>query len=257
MVTQIDHIVMTVDNLDAAIRDYEAAGFTVIPGGEHIGGASHNALVTFEDGAYFEIFAFKQQAEAHHWWPKSKRREGLVDFCLASSDLSADEAAIAARGIELLPLINGGRNRLDGVELKWKTIRAANLSSLLPFAIEDVTDRALRVPGGEASRHSAGFTGVAGVVIAVDSLDRIVPIYQAYFGTEGTAVTASIPGAGLAWRFDLPKHWIELAEPGSAHGSLRTIVETHGGGVAEIVLEGGPGGYLDETLTHGVPIRSA
>lgn len=257
MATQIDHIVMTVDQLDAAIRDYEAAGFTVIPGGEHIGGASHNALVTFEDGAYFEIFAFRKPAESHHWWEKSKRREGLVDFCVASSDLAADEAAIRERGIELLPLIDGGRNRLDGVELKWKTIRAASLSSLLPFAIEDVTDRELRVPGGAASRHAAGFTGVAGVVVAVDRLETIVPGYQAYFGIEGESVTASIPGAGAAWRFALPKHWIELAEPGASPGPLRTIVETHGGGVAEIVLTGGPGGYLDETLTHGVPIRSA
>lgn len=256
MATQIDHIVMTVDNLDAAIRDYAAAGFNVIPGGEHISGTSHNALVTFDDGAYFEIFAFKARDEDHHWWLKSKRREGLVDFCLASADLAADEQAIAGRGIELLPLINGGRNRLDGVPLKWKTIRVANQASLLPFAIEDVTERDLRVPVGNASIHPAGFTGVAGLVIAVDNLGTIVPAFQAYLGEPGEAVTASIPGAGSAHRFAIGPHWIELAEPGEVE-SLRAIVETHGGGVAEVVLTGGPGGYLDETLTHSVPIRCA
>lgn len=257
MATQIDHIVMTVDDLDAAIRDYTAAGFTVIPGGEHISGTSHNALVTFEDGAYFELFAFKQVDEGHHWWPKSKRREGLVDFCLASADLDAESAGIQERGIELLPLINGGRNRLDGVVLKWKTIRAASLSSMLPFAIEDVTSRDLRVPSGEASAHAAGFTGVAGIVIAVQDLGTIVPLYQAYLDQSGESEVSSIPGGGAAWRFELPTHWIELAEPGSDATPLRTIVETHGGGPAEIVLTGGPGGYLEESLTHGVPIRSA
>jgi hypothetical protein len=248
---------MTVDDLDAAIRDYEAAGFTVIPGGEHLSGTSHNALVTFDDGAYFEIFAFKASDEAHHWWPKAKRREGLVDFCLAADDLDAEYAAIVERGVELRPVIHGGRNRLDGIRLEWKTIRAASLNALLPFAIEDVTERSLRVPGGAASAHAAGFTGVAGIVLAVPSLSTILPGYQRYLGQSGEAVVSSIPGGGAAWRFALTNHWIELAEPGTADGPLRTIVETHGGGPAEIVLNGGPGGYLDDALTHGVPIRSA
>ncbi len=256
MVTQIDHIVMTVDNLDAAIRDYGAAGFNVTPGGEHIGGASHNALVTFADGAYFEIFAFKQSAEDHHWFAKSKRREGLVDFCLASSDLDAEHAAITRRGIELRPVIDGGRNRLDGVQLIWKTIRAVNPDSHLPFAIEDVTERSLRVPGGDTSAHPGGFTGVAGLVIAVDQLEPIVTAYRAYLGDEGEPTVSSIPGGGNAHRFIVGPHWLELVEPGEAP-SLRTIVETHGGGPAEIVLTGGPGGYLDDSLTHAVPIRSA
>ena len=256
MATQIDHIVMTVNDLESAIRDYEAAGFTVIPGGEHVSGTSHNALVTFADGAYFEVFAFKKPDERHHWYAKSLRREGLVDFCLASSDLAAEEQAIVARGVDLLPLIQGGRNRLDGVALKWMTLRSADPASLLPFAIEDVTDRALRVPGGEASSHPAGFTGVAGIVIAAPDLGTKVPLFQAYLGDDGESTIGSIPGSGAAHRFRVGPHWIELAEPGDAD-SLRTIIDTHGGGVAEVVLNGGPGGYLDETLTHGVPIRSA
>jgi len=257
MATQIDHIVMTVDNLDVAIRDYEAGGFTVTPGGTHLSGTSHNALVTFDDGAYFEIFAFIAPDAEHHWYPKSQRREGLVDFCLAASDLAAEEAAIRQRGVDLLPLIEGGRNRLDGVALKWKTIRASAPESLLPFAIEDVTPREHRVPGGAAANHPSGFTGVAGVVIAAPDLGSAVARYQLYLDQAGNAAESSIPGGGPAWRFELGPHWIEVAEPGEESTSLTTIVELHGGGPVEIVLTGGPGGYLDESQTHGVPIRSA
>ena len=51
MPLSIDHIVIAVADLDAAVRDYTALGFTVLPGGEHPRG-SRNALVVFADGAY-------------------------------------------------------------------------------------------------------------------------------------------------------------------------------------------------------------
>jgi len=57
----------------------------------------------------------------------------------------------------------GGRTRPDGVSLRW---RAAFLRAPLPFLIEDLTPRDLRVPGGDATRHANGVTGVATLVVA-------------------------------------------------------------------------------------------
>ena len=63
----------------------------------------------------------------------------------------------------------GGRTRPDGVELRWRT---AVLKSPLPFVIEDLTARDLRVPGGAAAEHANGATGIASVAIgAVDIAD--------------------------------------------------------------------------------------
>ncbi|MER3459556.1 MAG: hypothetical protein C4309_13850, partial [Chloroflexota bacterium] len=45
----LDHIVILVRDLAKAIEDYTALGFTIIPGGEHQGGASHNALIAFAE----------------------------------------------------------------------------------------------------------------------------------------------------------------------------------------------------------------
>ena len=55
MIRQIDHIVILVNELEQAIADYTGLGFTVVRGGDHPGGATHNALVVFADGAYFEL----------------------------------------------------------------------------------------------------------------------------------------------------------------------------------------------------------
>ena len=58
MIQSIDHIVILVRNLEEAIADYTALGFTVTPGGVHADGATHNALVPFDDGSYLELIAF-------------------------------------------------------------------------------------------------------------------------------------------------------------------------------------------------------
>src|SRR4051794_8519489 len=49
MIRAIDHVVILVNDLAATVADYTALGFTVTPGGEHTGGATHNALVVFAD----------------------------------------------------------------------------------------------------------------------------------------------------------------------------------------------------------------
>jgi hypothetical protein len=40
---QFDHLVHWVPDLDAAVRDYQALGFTVKPGGQHPQLGTHNA----------------------------------------------------------------------------------------------------------------------------------------------------------------------------------------------------------------------
>ena len=57
----IDHVVVAVNNLKHTIQDYEQLGFTVTIGGDHAHRGSHNALVTFQDGSYIELIAFKHE----------------------------------------------------------------------------------------------------------------------------------------------------------------------------------------------------
>ena len=65
MSLQLDHLVILVRDLESAIADYTALGFTVQRGGTHADGATHNALVGFADGSYLELIAFLKPAPAH------------------------------------------------------------------------------------------------------------------------------------------------------------------------------------------------
>jgi catechol 2,3-dioxygenase-like lactoylglutathione lyase family enzyme len=166
MLRQLDHVVFVVRDLRAAIDDYRRRGFTVTPGGEHADGVTHNAIVPFADGSYLELVAFHDlgQSLTHPWWTIAADGGGLADFALLSDDLAADTAALA--DLVRSPPQEGGRIRPDGIELRWRT---AVLKIPLPFVIEDLTARELRVPGGAATEHANGATGIASVVVgAVD-----------------------------------------------------------------------------------------
>lgn len=148
------------------MADHRRRGFTVTPGGEHAGGETHNALIAFADRSYLELVAFHDLGAPlnHRWWKLAADGGGLANFALLSDDLAADSVALADL-VESSPK-DGGRIRPDGVELKWRT---AQLKAPLPFVIEDVTARELRVPGGAAIEHANGARGIASVVVgAVD-----------------------------------------------------------------------------------------
>ncbi|WP_128694277.1 VOC family protein [Methanoculleus taiwanensis] len=54
---RIDHAVIVVQNLTASADTFGAAGFNVVPGGDHVDNVTHNALIPFKDGSYLELFA--------------------------------------------------------------------------------------------------------------------------------------------------------------------------------------------------------
>src|SRR5207244_2292539 len=61
----------------------------------------------------------------------------------------------------------GGRTRPDGIRLDWRT---AILSAPLPFIIQDLTSRELRVPQGAAAQHANGAGGIAKVILGAKEL---------------------------------------------------------------------------------------
>ncbi|RQO47705.1 glyoxalase [Variovorax sp. KBW07] len=177
----LDHIVIAVHDLERTIADYGALGFHVLRGGDHPGRATHNALVVFGDGSYFELIAWRQPSPAERWWQLLQRHgEGIVDFALLPRDTAITVADAKARGLVLEGPLDGGRVRPDGERLRWQTARPA--SADLPFLCGDLTPRALRVPEGEARVHANGALGVASLAIAVRDLDATLVRYRALLG---------------------------------------------------------------------------
>ena len=83
---RLDHAVIAVADLAAAMADYETLGFTVRFGGEHPGRRTHNALIYWEiaDGSYLELIAERLELpptddERENWIrmaPVPDRRDG-------------------------------------------------------------------------------------------------------------------------------------------------------------------------------------
>jgi catechol 2,3-dioxygenase-like lactoylglutathione lyase family enzyme len=261
MIEQIDHIVIYVRDLDQAISDYSALGFTVFPGGDHPGGATHNALVVFADGAYLELIAFKQPAPDHPWWHKAQRNgEGLLDYALLPGAIERDVAQARARGLAIEGPNPGGRLRPDNVPVTWQTARS---TPDLPFLCGDVSPRALRVPEGDIRRHANGALGVANINVAVADLDASISRYRALLGDGVEVDTVHHTDLGVRTAaLPLGSSLITLASPTGKveHGlasNLRDQLATRGEGPYSVALRVVPNattGPLDLTFTHGTAI---
>jgi catechol 2,3-dioxygenase-like lactoylglutathione lyase family enzyme len=252
----IDHIVIAVRDLPRATADYERAGFTVTPGGEHADGATHNALISFGDGAYVELIAFKEpdRPQPHRWWSLLTRGEGTVDFALRSDDLVADATRLREAGLVAPDPREGGRLRPDGQRIGWRNLELRDPEVPLPFLIEDVTPRDLRVPAGPAMHHPLGVERVDGVTILVADLDRGVGRYAALLGSAEAPSEELISGVRAAHRFPLPgneRQWIELAEPEPDATESRRHLAERGSGPYRIVLGGADTAATTETLPMG------
>ncbi len=255
----LDHVVIAVHDLERAIADYRALGFTVEPGGRHPGRTSYNALVVFADGAYFELIAWTAPAPEERWWRVlNEHGEGFVDHALLPRDTPAALAAAQARGLHTLTgPRDGGRHRPDGVELKWQSAR--HTTPDLPFLCGDVTPRAGRVPEGAVRRHANGVSGVAEVGVLVADLAASAARWQALLGpgvalpaptVDGPSGLASVAFALGGTRFVLLS---PLAGTAADH-PLRRRLDSRGEGPCRLQLASigaAAPALLDPGLTHG------
>lgn len=272
MLRRIDHIVIVVRDLNEAVEDYRQAGFTVTPGGEHLGGATHNALIAFHDGTYLELIAFREpdRPQEHKWWSRLARAEGLVDYALGTDDLAEEIGRIRRQGLPLLGPVEGGRERPDGTRLAWRTVplgRGALAAggverATLPFLIEDRTPRALRVPSDEAVRHRWAVTRVAGLTLVTNDLADAARSLAAVLGVDGHVSGTPAARGGAALRFPVGDQWLELVQPADPASAMGRYLASVGEGPYELVLAddrpADPGhGHLLEGNLHGARIRVA
>ena len=187
MLTRLDHLVILVRDLELASADYERLGFAVTPGGEHADGLTRNALVPFEDGTYLELVSFldpEDPADNVWGWRGFYPQEGLIDYCAASDDLDADLGRLESLGFGVDGPDDGGRRLPDGTQIRWRSARIRQEGRIFPFLIEDLTRRELRVPGGTATRHPNGATGISRLHISAFDPEEVAASLAALADTE-------------------------------------------------------------------------
>ena len=241
MLTRLDHLVILISDLDLAADDYERLGFAVTPGGEHADGLTRNALVPFGDGSYFELVSFLNPEDPtdNVWgWRGFLPREGLIDYCVASDDLESDVRRLKSLGFGVDGPDDGGRRLPDGAEIRWRSARMRQEGRLLPFLIEDLTPRELRVPGGTAAEHPNGATGVARLEIsAPDVGEAATSLAMLVETSDDTGTSVRLGACALS-----P---VATEKEDAASGPL----------AVELAGEAGISQELNPLLAHGVRIR--
>jgi catechol 2,3-dioxygenase-like lactoylglutathione lyase family enzyme len=252
MIKGIDHIVVVVPELEAAIRGYDELGFTVVRGGKHNIG-THNALVAFADGSYIELIAFLTPVAGHPWYEAMSRSGGLVDFCAQTDDLAADVAAYRRAGISISDPNAMTRDRPDGYRLKWVlSIPSAPFNGSVPFLIKDENPRDERVP--RERTHRNGVSGLANLVVAVPDAAKAAGWYRTITGSDGTATEhRDLDASGT--RFGLGSHQVDIIAPRGVDGPVAEFLRGRRGGPFQATLRGPRAGSLDLAMAQNARLK--
>ncbi|MDE3242404.1 MAG: VOC family protein [Nitrospirota bacterium] len=209
MIAGIDHILIAVEDLAKAIEVYRRLGFQVLVGGEHPTVGTHNALVSLSDGCYLELIGVKKPELAQQFPFGQQVLEALakpnrlVGFALESDDVNGDVPTIRDRGLEVAKAPPGGRVRPDGQQVSWRTAHPDD--PRLPFLIQDLTPRQLRVP--PPSEGLGGATRVGWVEVGASDVQPAITAYTQLVGER--------PAEG---KFSLQRGAIHLSQSFSGDG---------------------------------------
>lgn len=242
----LDHVILVVSNVQVASQQFAQLGFSVIPGGTHSGGLTHNALVTFQDGSYLELLSTTRPSRLSLLILLKRLRLlsfyignetainrrlindlaggiGMADFCMGTADLQEQLNLVRLRGAQFSNPIPGGRMRPDGQQLAWRTSVPRTYD--LPFLIDDQTPRDLRVPPTATGAHENGILGIQGLVVLVSNLVESMARYRALLGDDPTS-QAQYPQPGTqSSEFILGDRFISLLSPLPGNTGARQLLK--------------------------------
>ena len=138
----VDHLVYGVPDLPAGVGAMERLlGVRATLGGKHLGGGTHNALLSLGRGSYLEIIApDPEQPEPSMPRPfglDHLREPGLITWALRVQDIESRVKGAKERGYDPGPVLVMSRKRPDGAELRWRLAFSLQApGDIVPFLIE-------------------------------------------------------------------------------------------------------------------------
>src|SRR5713101_3054542 len=143
LLRRIDHLVYATPDLNSGIEAVEKlTGVRATPGGQHPGRGTRNALIALGPTSYLEIIGPDPEQPA----PPRPRTFGidglkaprLARWIVKGQNLEQLAAEASRKGIQLGEVIDGKRQRPDGVLLTWRYTdpRVDLADGLVPFFID-------------------------------------------------------------------------------------------------------------------------
>jgi hypothetical protein len=138
----LDHLVYAAPSLTAAMIDIEARlGVRPASGGTHIGGLTHNALLSLGEGSYLELIAPVRHAELAAGLPfglEAITEPRLIAWAVSVDDIEERVASTKKRGYDPGAIVQGGRDLPEGSSLSWRLAISPRPAGdgLVPFIIQ-------------------------------------------------------------------------------------------------------------------------
>lgn len=139
MSARFDHLVIAVEDLDAAAGRWSAAGLPAVRGGAHPVG-TENVLVRGPKPAYVELIAAGSD-EANPWLDRVRSARGPISWAIAVDDIEAARAVLVEVGFTPSPVVDGSRRTPDGRVVEWRLcdVGEGPYDGALPFLIQWTT----------------------------------------------------------------------------------------------------------------------
>ena len=140
---RVDHLVYATPDLGLGIDTVERLlGVRAIPGGQHPGAGTHNALVALGPGTYLEIVGpdpAQPEPEQPRWFCIDEiDAPQLVTWAARVDGIEQVRGEAQRLGISLGDIVAGNRRRSDGVLLTWRYTNPRTIvaDGILPFLID-------------------------------------------------------------------------------------------------------------------------
>lgn len=244
-----DHLVLLVNDLDVAARDFTELGFTVLERADTTHGSTIFRFVSFGDGSYILLTAFTsaEGAKGHRLGPVMDSGEGWADYSFVVPDAAAAAAELADKGfvakgpVRVSNVLTGGERW--GLDLLM-TGRGAGGNVALPFLVSDVEGRSHRIPG--PSSHANGATGIRSITVSTDDPRRVADSLVAIGGEQEAGDKKLRVRFGRVYVDVLGLSEVSEGRPGGGMVTVDIV------GAADLPQEGR---VLNGALTHGAPMR--
>jgi hypothetical protein len=157
VLSKIDHLVYATPDLAAGVvRVERLLGVSAVPGGQHPGGGTRNALIGLGHGTYLEIIGpdpdQPKPVRPRRFGIDELKAPGLVTWAAKGTDLEAIVKTGKSNGFDLGQVQAGSRRRPDGVLLSWRVTISPALTEggVVPFFIDwgNTVHPSTDLPGG-------------------------------------------------------------------------------------------------------------
>lgn len=241
----LDHLIFLTDDLVGLSVAWQDAGFTVQDRADETQGSTASRFVVFPDGSYVQLAAFRAASSiaSNRLGPVMAAGGGWADYSFRVDDLDAAAMRASSSGVTLGAVHEVGNRIAAAGSWSLRLLlagRGAGGDDALPFLVQDIARRDLRVPMG--ATHANGARGIAGITVAAvspaDTAARFRSLLGCAAGRDGDTVTEGVVGAcRVAFR--------PLEAAGAIEGPLAVSVRCPAGSRDRpVVLPGRPGSVL-------------